>query len=178
MHLDFKHLSIVWIYLILVSCGKSSSDSDSPAASVDFPDSLISEFSGWSPVLNGDLAFASLGHGGQTVRVYFNAIARPYFTGEKTLPFAVDSIVAKAVLNGTSNATKDVAKIYFMKKKAEGFDSKNADWSYAEATGSVGNLSFSKQNGALSACYSCHADEKAWDYVRTVEYYRKQVVSQ
>lgn len=161
---------------LLTACG-GGSGGGSPAPSQDFPASLLSDYTKWTPVLDGDAAFASSGHSGQIVRVYFNDTAAPHFKGEKELPFAPGSYVAKVVVPALDSPTSEATRVYFMLKKESGFDSEHADWSYALALKNSGSLTFDGQSGSLSSCYGCHRVEANWDYVRTVDYYREQEVN-
>ena len=164
-------LAISWL-----NCGcesKSSGGSDS-AKTDDFPSSLLTSYASWSPVLDGDVAFASSGHSGQTTRVYFNEIAEPHFKDEQPLPFTEGSYIAKAVVGSAETPTTAATRVYFMLKKASGFDSGNGDWSYAISNLEDGELKFDSDQGKISSCIGCHAAEVEWDYVRTVEYYRNQ----
>ncbi|MBP6219182.1 MAG: cytochrome P460 family protein [Oligoflexales bacterium] len=178
MSSHLSRIKLILLYCLLAACGSEDNSVTAPSLEADFSASLITEFTSWTPVLEGDVAFASSGHSGQTVRVYFNDIAKPYFTGEKALPFAENAVIAKAVVANRDTSAKNASKVYFMRKKSAGFDNENANWSYAEATGSIGNLSFSGTTGARTGCSDCHSLEKDWDYVRTIDYFRRKVASE
>jgi hypothetical protein len=159
--------------ILLSSCGSGNNDGET-ASAADFPDSLKTSFLTWTPVLNGDAAFASSGHSGQMTRVFFNETAAPHFKDEKPLPFSPGSYVAKAVVASSVTPASAATRVYFMLKKSDGYDTDNANWAYAVANLKEGQLVFDATQGKLSGCYECHKAEATWDYVRTVDYYRKQ----
>jgi hypothetical protein len=167
-------VSSVAIFLML-SCGRN--DSDAPAVvNQDFPSTLLINFLEWNPVLEGDMTFASTGHSGQTVRVYFNETAKNYFDDDTASAFDEGSYVAKAVVSSLDTQAEDASRVYFMLKKPEGFDPDNNDWSYAVANRKDGSWVYNEEQGSLENCYSCHSNESEWDYVKTVDFYRRQTV--
>ena len=161
-----------------LACGLNDTKSSEPEADPeDFPASLLTNFLDWTPVLANDVAFPSSGHSGQIVRVFFNETAKPYFTGEKALPFAPGSLVAKAVVQSLETPAKDATKVYFMLKKEPGFDSENNDWSYTSTLPADGALAIDANSGKNPSCSGCHSAEKEFDYVRTIDFYKKQSAS-
>lgn len=161
--------------LVLSSCGNDSGGgNDGSTTSADFPPALTSTFLTWTPVLNGDVAFSSSGHSGQTTRVYFNQVAAPHFKNEKALPFAEGPYVAKAVVANADTPASAASRVYFMLKKEASYDTENANWAYAVANLRNGTLTFDANQGKLASCSGCHRAETTWDYVRTVDYFRKQ----
>ena len=170
-----KIATISFLCLVHPSCGESGGgNSGGTTPTEDFPSSLLTTYMKWTPVLNGDVAFPSSGHSGQTTRVFFNDVALPHFKDEKSLPFAAGSYLAKAVVKDADTQAASASRVYFMLKKDPGFDSSNADWSYAVANIENGTLEFESSQGKLSSCFGCHKAEATWDYVRTVDYFRKQ----
>jgi hypothetical protein len=159
-----------------LACGSKSSKNSDPILE-DFPSSLLTSFLDWTPVLANDIAFPSTGHSGQIVRVFFNETAEPYFKGEKALPFAPGSLVAKAVVDSLETPATDAKKVYFMLKKESGFDSENNDWSYSFALPDDGVLAIDSDSGKNPSCSGCHSAEKEFDYVRTIDFYKKQSAS-
>lgn len=173
------HATAFWLTIAFLSggCGDNKSEGGESAPTTDFPDSLLTAFLGWTPVLNGDVAFSSSGHSGQTVRVFFNDTAAPHFKGEKDLPFATGSYIAKAVVSSSDTAASAATRVYYMLKKESGYDSDNANWAYATANVRNGKLAFDASQGKLSGCYGCHKAEASFDYIRTVDYFRKQAAN-
>lgn len=164
-------------FLIAASCRKSA-DEDAPVEMPgDFADAYLTSYRNWTQVLKSGDAFASLGHGGQTVRVFFHEGAIPFVRGDQPLPFAPGSLVVKAVYSEGKLETP--VKLYFMLKKKAGFDASGNDWSYAFAlpgAESGGVMKYDSSQGSLPVCKNCHAREAEWDYVRSAKYFRAQKV--
>ena len=172
-----KAAALAFVCMVHLSCGDSGGgDSGGTTSEEDFPASLLTSYMNWSPVLNGDVAFPSSGHSGQTTRVFFNDVAAPHFKDEKPLPFAPGAYIAKAVVTDANTPATSATRVYFMLKKQAGFDSDNADWSYAVANVKNGALEFDAEKGKISGCIGCHKSEAVWDYIRTVDYFRKQSI--
>lgn len=134
------------------------------------------EYYNWTPVLKGDTAFPSAGHGGITVKSYINPIAKAHIdTSENLFPLPEGSELAKAVISAEGESSKGASRVYFMKKEKAGFDPSHGDWSYALATKVNGTLNMDpsvKPREAL--CISCHAKFAEFDYVKTIDIYRRQ----
>lgn len=179
-------LSRSFLLLALVGCGSSQDDSKdnkkmamedaSARPAAGFPETLLTEFSSWTPVLPGDQAFSSAGHGGIMVRSYLNPTAKDHvMSSASPYPLAEGSILAKAVVASKDTAASAASRVYFMRKEADGFDSAHNNWSYAVANRVGGTLVYDANiNPREELCVSCHAKFSAFDYVQTVDFYLKQ----
>ena len=136
----------------------------------------LKDYFNWTPVLKGDQAFPSAGHGGISVKSYINPIAKTHLDKfENPYPLPQGSELAKAVISNKSTASRDAGRVYFMRKERAGFDPANGDWSYALATKVNGSLAIDpsvKPREAL--CVSCHGKFSDFDYVKTIDIYKKQ----
>ena len=122
----FKSLiGLFSVSILAAGCGSS------PTSKVEVSnEESLKEFATWTPVLNGDKAFKSAGHGGILVKSYLNPIAKTHLDKmEATYPLPEGSELAKAVVSSEGTASKDASRVYFMKKEKAGFDSANGDWS-------------------------------------------------
>jgi|GEM_PF-4102423 len=145
-----------------------------------FEPELIKEFLTWKPVLAGDVAFASRGHGGILVRSYLNPVASDAAAKPSDpYPLAVGSILAKAVVSNASAPASSASRVYFMRKEAAGFDPRNGDWSYGLAQRAAGGqLEIDPDvSPKQDYCVSCHTKVARFDYVQTVDYFRRQSTS-
>jgi len=179
-------LSRSFLMLVLVGCGTSNDDAaDSKKMAMEdanarpamaFPDTLLTEFLSWTPVLSGDQAFSSAGHGGIMVRSYLNPLAKAHVTSSANpYPLAQGSILAKAVVKNKDTPASEASRVYFMQKEADGFDPAHNNWSYAVANRVGGALVYDGNiNPREELCVSCHAKFSAFDYVQTVDFYLKQ----
>jgi hypothetical protein len=179
-------LSRSFLLLVLVGCGaaddksadskKMAMEDASARPTAGFPEALLTEFSSWTPVLAGDQAFSSAGHGGITVRSYLNPVATAHVTGSTNpYPLAEGSILAKAVVRNKDTPASMASRVYFMQKEAEGFDPANNNWSYAVANRVSGALVYDGNiNPREELCVSCHAKFSAFDYVQTVDIFLRQ----
>lgn len=171
---------------LVVSCGsskdddnkmkKSSMEDASAKPSEGFPAQQLTEYVNWTPVLNGDQAFKSAGHGGIIVRSYLNPTATQHLASTSNpYPLAEGSILAKAVVRSMDTPASEASRVYFMKKEADGFDPAHNNWSYAVANRVNGTLVYdSNINPREELCVSCHAKFSAFDYVQTVDFYQRQ----
>ena len=172
-------------------CGSGSSDkkpaSDTAETSMDvqldqgagqFPPDLLTDFLAWQPVLKGDQAFTSKGHGGILVRTYLNPVAAEHaMKNDNPFPMPAGTILAKAVVAGKSTPATAATRVYFMKKEAKGFDAANGDWSYGLANLKNGKLIYdSSIKPTQDFCVACHTKFAAYDYVQTVDFFKKQAV--
>ena len=157
-----------------------SETAEQPSSEVDpaaalFPESLLKEFLTWNPVTEGDRAFPSEGHQGQTVRVYFNQLARPAYETQDidSISFAPGSLIAKAVVEDSSTPATRARRVYFMRKMNPGYDPANNDWAYAFADRNGDKYTYNSRQGKVGLCITCHVAESKFDFVRTVEVFRK-----
>jgi hypothetical protein len=166
-------LSLFCVALMAAGCG-SNMTSKVEASN----DESLKEFSTWTPILNGDKAFKSAGHGGILVKSYLNPIAKAHLDKmEVPYPLPEGSVLAKAVVSSADTSSKDASRVYFMKKEKSGFDSAKGDWSYALAKRVNGTLAFDPSVKPREAsCISCHVKFAEYDYVKTVDIYRNQKV--
>ena len=98
--------------------------------------------------------FLSKPHGRSMIVDYVNALAdRAFVTGKRD--YAPRAAICKV---GTKKGKP--FRIWFMEKRARGYDSKNGDWFYAtlSPTGKVMNA------GRVESCINCHASAQN-DYV-------------
>lgn len=173
--------------LISASCGSKSDDMDKnrEAPATDdavaqmpgtFPMEFLQDFSSWTPVLDGDKAFASRGHGGIIVRGYINPMATTHIQEQANpYPLPAGAVLAKAVVATLESSAMTASRVYFMKKEPQGFDSANNDWSYAVANLRNGQLIYDTSiSPKEELCVSCHAKFAAYDYVQTVDFFKKQ----
>lgn len=179
-------LSRSFLMLVLIGCGSSNDDAaDSKKMAMEdanvkpvkgFPNALLTEFSSWTPVLPGDQAFSSAGHGGIMVRSYLNPVAKAHImTSTNPYPLAEGSILAKAVVKNKDTPAAEASRVYFMQKEADGFDPAHNNWSYAVANRVAGALVYDGNiNPREELCVSCHAKFSAFDYVQTVDFYLRQ----
>ena len=80
---------------------------------------VLGDFLKWIPVLEGDQAFESQGHGGIVVRAYLNSVAAEHAnTAEQTYPMPVGSMLAKAVVRNADTPASASSRVYFMRKEA------------------------------------------------------------
>ncbi|HYX32870.1 MAG TPA: cytochrome P460 family protein [Oligoflexus sp.] len=144
--------------------------------SAGFSEGLLGEFTAWTPVLKGDKAFESRGHGGVFVRVYLNPTAKEHIEAKQdTYPMASGTILAKAVVATVETPVSEASRVYFMMKKAPGFDPLHNDWSYAVANKVNGKLIFDESiKPRDDLCISCHSRYSAFDYVQTVDFFKRQ----
>ncbi|MCX6131791.1 MAG: cytochrome P460 family protein [Proteobacteria bacterium] len=158
-----------------VAAGTSSSQDALSQKPGMFPENLLSEFKTWTPVLKGDQAFKSAGHGGILVRGYLNEIATNHVkTSDNPFPLPVGTVIAKAVVESMSADVNTANRVYFMKKEAPGFDTEHNDWSYAVAERVADKLSYDKTlDPKAELCVSCHVKFAAFDYVKTVQFYKQ-----
>ena len=135
-------MSRSFLMLALIGCGTSNNDSgDSKKMAMQdanakpasgFPAALLTDFSSWTPVLAGDQAFTSAGHGGIMVRAYLNPVAKDHvMSSANPYPMAQGSILAKAVVKNKDAPASEASRVYFMQKEADGFDPAHNNWSYA-----------------------------------------------
>ncbi len=166
-------LFLVFAGVTLAGCGSNLS---SKVDANNEENIRLKDYFNWTPVLKGDKAFPSAGHGGITVKSYINPIAKNHLdNSENPFPLPEGSELAKAVISAEGTSSKDATRVYFMRKEKAGFDSANGDWSYALAT---------RVNGALvvdpsvkpreALCVSCHSKFAEFDYVKTIDIYKKQ----
>ncbi len=186
LEVSMQFLSRFMLLALVVGCGSSQDDDmkmkknttedASAKPAMGFPEPLLSEYLTWTPVLNGDQAFKSAGHGGIVVRSYLNPTAMKHLAGATSpYPLAEGSILAKAVVKDMDTPASDASRVYFMRKEADGFDSANNNWSYAVANRVNGSLMYdSNINPREELCVSCHAKFSAFDYVQTVDFYLRQ----
>lgn len=160
--------------LTLLGCGRVESSSQTMAQG-DFTEAM-SKYSEWTPVLKGDTAFTSKGHGGIIVKGYINPVAQKYIDQTANpYPLAVGTIIAKAVVKSADTPSSLASRVYFMRKELPGFDSKNSDWSYGVANRVGGVLVADKSVDARDrSCISCHVKFKEFDFVKTVDFYKRQ----
>lgn len=181
--MNFTHfLAIGSVVLLTWACGSKDDNKASTDSSFDagtFPSALLQEFSAWTPTLEGDQTFNSPGHGGITVRSYLNEVAKNHVAAvSDPYPMAVGSTLAKAVVSSSEAAVGAASTVYFMKKEATGFDTENGDWSYAVARRANGVLEYDASVGPKQQlCVSCHAKFSEYDYVQTIEFYKRQSTS-
>lgn len=139
-----------------------------------FSPKLLTSFLQWVPVLEGDVAFESRGHGGILVRSYLSPSTAEY--ARKAMdpyPVPVGSQLAKAVVPTESTPASEATRVYFMRKEAPGFDPENGDWSYAVAKRTSRGLAFDPGVGPKEElCVSCHAKFARFDHVMTVDFFR------
>jgi hypothetical protein len=181
-----RTLSLGFLSLALVACGaskdaaddskKMSMDDASAQLGAGFPETLLSEFSSWTPVLAGDQAFSSAGHGGIMVRSYLNPKASEHVLASSSpYPMAKGSILAKTLVKSKDTPASEASRVYFMQKEAEGFDPAHNNWSYAVAKRVGASLVYDGNvNPREELCVSCHAKFSAFDYVQTVDFYLRQ----
>jgi hypothetical protein len=178
---------------LLVGCGQAQSpqQQNSSANPQDLvqeaqSESLLNTESGvltgflkWTPVLPGDKAFVSQGHGGITVHSYLNPLAAKHVLksvadGTPTYPMPQGSRLAKAVVPDAATPASKASRVYFMRKEAPGFDPQNGDWSYALANRRGSKLVFDPSvPPKAEGCISCHVKFKQFDNVMTVEFFKK-----
>jgi hypothetical protein len=177
------------------SCGKEKADQQPPARSrgegeqqgkdsgmtsewiptAQAFEQALSTFSSWTPVLPGDAAFKSEGHGGIWVRSYLDPTTVAHVEGnENPYPLPQSSLLAKAVVSGPDTQAAQATRVYFMRKERPGFDPAGGDWSYGVATRVNGQLILDPNvTPTFGVCVSCHVKFKAFDNVKTVDTYRK-----
>ena len=143
-----------------------------------FSKNLLTAFTMWTPVLNGDVAFESQGHGGILVRSYLNPIAADRARASaEPYPLPEGAVLAKAVVADSGTPATSASRVYFMRKEAKGFDPANGDWSYALARRTANGLAFDPGVGPKQqACVSCHVKFKRYDNVQTVAFFRAQAI--
>ncbi|MBM4253992.1 MAG: hypothetical protein FJ146_18650 [Deltaproteobacteria bacterium] len=143
-----------------------------------FDTAWLTAYASWTPVLSGDKALKSDGHGGIWVHSYLNDRAAMHAaTASNPFPLPEGAVLAKAVVPAeTSNVTTDVTRVYFMKKEKTGYDLEHANWSYAVATLVNGRLTYDASVAPRQGvCVSCHAKFNEYDYAKTVDIYRKRL---
>ncbi|MDQ3231724.1 MAG: cytochrome P460 family protein [Pseudobdellovibrionaceae bacterium] len=180
------------LFLQNQGCGSDSNDkkpaSDAEETNMDvqlgqgagrFPAALLTDFLAWQPVLEGDQAFTSKGHGGIWVRAYLNPVAAEHaMKNDNPFPMPEGTILAKAVVASNSTPATAATRVYFMKKEAKGFDAANGDWSYGLANLKAGKLTYdSSIKPTQDFCVACHTKFAAYDYVQTVDFFKKQAVN-
>ncbi|MFY7929124.1 MAG: cytochrome P460 family protein [Oligoflexus sp.] len=185
-----RAVSSVLLGALMMSCGSKDDGAAMPSpapegSSMDmvtagmFPVALLEEYRTWTPVLAGDQAFKSAGHGGIFVRTYLNGVAVDHVAAsDSPYPMAVGSVLAKAVVDSASQSSESARRVYFMRKESPGFDAANNDWSYAVANRVNSKLVFdTRVRPTEPQCVSCHAKFAAYDYVQTVDFYKRQTTS-
>ncbi len=148
-----------------------------PEAKADaepFPQTLLTDFQTWTPVLPDNRTFQSVGHGGVTVRAYFNERSEAVYRNQAPFPFPEGSIIAKAVVPSAAVPTSQATRVYFMRKMGAGYDEVNSNWAYGFANRVNGRYDFDPMQGAVQGCISCHRTERANDYARTVQIFRQE----
>lgn len=145
----------------------------SPAGTIDLLklDSRVTV--NWHQLLPYDRAFRSEGHGNEIVRIYFNETAKPYYAGEKQLPFAPGSIMVKAFVVADDRSSLDAHSFHYMQKHPPGYDPDGGDWEYAVAERQKdGRLQYTYR-GPVTSCVVCHKlYEDPWDYALSVQRHR------
>jgi hypothetical protein len=162
--------------LAVMGCGKFENTSQMTAQG-DF-DEAIAKYSQWTPVLKGDVAFPSRGHGGITVKGYINPVGQKFIDqNENPYPLAIGTVIAKAVVKTAETPSTKASRVYFMRKENPGFDAANGDWSYGIAN-RVGDVLVADKSvdARDKACISCHVKFRGYDFVKTVDFYKKQIV--
>jgi len=177
-----RFLAVGSVVVLTWACGSKDDNKASRDSSFDagtFPSALLQEFSTWTPTLEGDQTFKSTGHGGITVRSYLNEVAKNHVAAASDpYPMAIGSTLAKAVVSSADAVVGTASTIYFMKKEAAGFDTENGDWSYAVAKRVNGVLGYDTSVGPKQElCVSCHTKFSEYDYVQTIEFYKRQTTS-
>ncbi len=182
----FLSIHLLSLALISTACGSKADNMDeklAPATDNDlaqipgtFPEEYLKDFSSWRPVLDGDKAFVSQGHGGIVVRGYLNPVALSHIQQQPNpYPLPEGAVLAKAVVASLESPVTAASRVYFMKKEAQGFDSANNNWSYAVANLRNGQLIYdSSVSPKEELCVSCHAKFAAYDYVQTVDFFKRQ----
>jgi hypothetical protein len=157
----------------------SSSDASTMTLNDEDFSNALREFSSWQPILQGDQAFASKGHGGILVKGYLNSVAKTHLDmNATTYPLPVGSVFAKAVVAEVGTPAQQASRVYFMRKEAAGFDSENGDWSYGLAKRQGDRLVLDTTlDRRASMCVSCHVNFSQFDNVKTAEFYRQQRVN-
>jgi hypothetical protein len=92
--------------------------------------------------------------------VYVNEVGQQAMTGQATPQFPQGSIIVKEKLPD-ENATAPELLTVMIKREA-GFNPQNGDWEYLVFNGTATKI---EGRGKLESCQSCHAMNKATDYV-------------
>lgn len=140
-----------------------------------FSPKLLTSFLDWVPVLEGDVAFESEGHGGILVRSYLSpSTAEHARKASNPYPLPEGSLLAKAVVSSAGTPASKASRVYFMRKEAPGFDPENGDWSYALAKRTANGLAFDPGvSPKEDLCVSCHVNFSRFDNVKTVDSFLK-----
>jgi hypothetical protein len=104
-------------------------------------------------------------HDGKFMRIFVNAIGRNAMMKQKTPHFPIGSMIVKEKLPSAKSRKPEL--LTAMIKRAKGFNPASGDWEYVVLNGSATQI---QQHGRLSNCQSCHADQKAADYVFRDDY--------
>jgi len=160
--------------LLAIAVGIPTPLPEAKAAEELFPQALLADFQTWTPVLPDNRTFQSAGHGGVTVRAYFNERSEAVYRNQAPFPFPEGSIIAKAVVPSAAVPTSQATRVYFMRKMGAGYDEVNSNWAYGFANRVNGRTVFDPMQGALQGCISCHRAERANDYARTVQIFRQE----
>jgi hypothetical protein len=180
---NVKRIAALTITLGMLAqgCGEAEDDgapivAATAEAATPLPDQSFIDFLNWTPVLDGDKAFKSKGHGGILVRSYLNPTATEHArAAETTYPMPEGSVLAKAVISSQDTPSTQASRVYFMRKEAPGFDPENCDWSYAQAKRVGGKLvRDTSVEPRDPSCVSCHVRFKQYDFVQTVEFFKRQ----
>lgn len=169
-------------FVFAVACGEKDEDkklaSPNPQSddAVGYSDKLLTDFLSYTPVIEGDVAFVSKGHGGALVRSFLNPEAANHLrTQSSPYPLVEGSVFAKAVVADAATPASQANTVYFMRKEKAGFDPEHGDWSYAIAKRVDGKLKFDPNlSQKAEVCISCHVKFKDFDYVQTSDFFLKQ----
>jgi uncharacterized membrane protein YccC len=92
--------------------------------------------------------------------VYVNEIARHSLLDEKKPQFPIGSVIVREKLARASDAIAQVLVV--MVKRERGFNPRANDWEFLMIDGNVSKI---RQREKTGDCRSCHAQQKATDYV-------------
>ncbi|RYX84906.1 hypothetical protein EON83_08170 [bacterium] len=101
--------------------------------------------------------------------VYVNSVGKKAMLTAKNPVFPVGSIIIKEKLPDEKSDSPELLTV--MIKRQKGYDSANGDWEYQVADGAATQI---QGRGKLTNCQSCHASQKATDYVYRTYWANKQ----
>ena len=147
------------VTLVLASCSSGAATTDVSA---------IEGYDSWTRVNLETITGDETGTLGSNVHegaagfreIYVNPIGEPVSLGGEPTPFAVGSILVKESFADGGGQKGELANLTVMIKREEGYDSENGDWEYINLSPDMRV----RAQGAIRACYACHAAAAGTDY--------------
>ena len=173
----FLAINASLVFGLLAGCSAESMNKGSSAVPLDLTE-VFNEYYNWTPVLKGDVAFTSAGHGGVLVRSYLGPKTKAHLdSSSNPYPLPEGALLTKAVVQDANAPGAEAGTLYIMRKETPGFDPENGDWSYYLAKRKDGKLELDPAVGVREkVCVSCHIKFKQFDNVQTVDFFLNQRV--